>query len=82
VKLPRDISGNELSDLLKKYKYTVTRQEGSHIRLTSNFKGFEHHITIPKHRPLKAGTLNNILKDIASYLDIDRKTFISELFKK
>ncbi|NYE57789.1 putative RNA binding protein YcfA (HicA-like mRNA interferase family) [Carboxydothermus ferrireducens DSM 11255] len=36
----------------------VTRQTGSHIRLTTTLKG-EHHVTIPLHDPLKIGTLNN-----------------------
>jgi len=34
MKIPRDISGEELARLLKKYGYEVTRQKGSHIRLT------------------------------------------------
>ncbi len=40
------ISGSELAKLLKKYGYEITRQTGSHIRLTTSVKG-EHHITIP-----------------------------------
>lgn len=35
MKIPRDISGEELARLLKKYGYEVTRQKGSHIRLTA-----------------------------------------------
>lgn len=82
MKLPRDIGGSELARLLKRYKYKISRQEGSHIRLTSVFKGHEHHITIPKHKPLKVGTLNNILNDVAIYLETDRKNLIIELFEK
>jgi predicted RNA binding protein YcfA (HicA-like mRNA interferase family) len=82
VKLPRDIGGDELAGLLDKYKYYITRQEGSHLRLTSNFKGFEHHITIPRHKPLKVGTLNGVLNDVANYLDIDKQIIIVELFGK
>ena len=37
-------------------------------------------ITIPKHKPLKVGTLNNILSDIAEYLESDKQILISELF--
>jgi predicted RNA binding protein YcfA (HicA-like mRNA interferase family) len=82
VRLPRDIGGDGLAGLLKRYKYKISRQEGSHIRLTSFLKGSEHHITIPKHKPLKVGTLNSILNDIATYLEIDRKVLIVELFGK
>jgi predicted RNA binding protein YcfA (HicA-like mRNA interferase family) len=81
-KIPRDISGRELIKLLKKYGYKIVRETGSHIRLTSNFKGTEHKITIPDHQPIKIGTLNNILKEIADYLKITKEKLIEELFKK
>jgi len=38
LKLPRDIAGDELAALLRRYGYEVTRQTGSHIRLTSKLK--------------------------------------------
>ncbi|MFB0563062.1 MAG: type II toxin-antitoxin system HicA family toxin [Candidatus Lokiarchaeia archaeon] len=81
MKIPRDISGEELCRLLKKYDYQITRQTGSHIRLTTTLKG-EHHITIPRHKSLKVGTLNSILTDIASHLEIDKPELIKELFGK
>jgi predicted RNA binding protein YcfA (HicA-like mRNA interferase family) len=80
VKLPRDIDGEELARKLDKYGYKITRQTGSHIRLTSAIKGAEHHITIPAHNPLKIGTLSSILNEVASYLEMDRKTLIEKLF--
>jgi len=46
MKLPRDISGGELAKRLEKYGYRITRQTGSHIRVTTTLQG-EHHITIP-----------------------------------
>ena len=81
MKLPRDISGGELSRMLKKYGYRVTRQTGSHIRLTSTIKGTEHHITIPRHSPLKVGTISSILNEVTSYMEMDRKTITDELFR-
>ncbi len=48
MKLPRDVSGDELAAHLRKYGYEVTRQTGSHMRLTT-LQGGEHHITIPRH---------------------------------
>ena len=81
MKLPRDISGGELAQILKRYGYQISRQTGSHISLTSTIKGADHHITIPRHRPLKIGTLSSILNEVASYLEIDRKTIIGELFR-
>jgi len=81
MKLPRDIGGQELAKLLGKYGYTVTRQTGSHIRLTTLENG-EHHVTIPAHPELRIGTLNAILTDVAFHLDLDRNQLIQELFGK
>ncbi|WP_201764214.1 type II toxin-antitoxin system HicA family toxin [Mesotoga prima] len=49
MKLPRDITFEELLKVLTKLGYEVTRQTDSHVRLTTKRKG-EHHITIPHHR--------------------------------
>lgn len=62
MKLPRDLGGEELCGLLGRFDYTIVRRTGSHIRLTLNTQGKEHHITIPRHTPLKTGTLNGILR--------------------
>ena len=81
TRLPRDISGRELSQKLRKYGYQVTREVGSHIRLTSRQTGREHHITIPDHDPLKLGTLNSVLADVAAYLNRSKSEVVAELFR-
>lgn len=80
-KIPRDLSGMDLAGLLKKFGYEITRQTGSHMRLTSKLKNEPHHITIPNHTPLKIGTLSQILKDIADYLKIEKNDLIKKLFE-
>jgi predicted RNA binding protein YcfA (HicA-like mRNA interferase family) len=80
VKLSRDISGIQLAKKLERYGYRITRRTGSHLRLTSSFKGTEHHITIPQHNPLKIGTLNSILNSLAAYLETDKNTVTKDLF--
>ena len=80
MKLPRDISGADLASMPTRYRYTIVRQSGSHIRLTSTIKGTEHHGTIPAHSPLKVGTLSAILSDVAEYLELDRDSLAGELF--
>jgi predicted RNA binding protein YcfA (HicA-like mRNA interferase family) len=35
MKLPRDVSGPDLVKALRKLGYEVTRQKGSHIRITT-----------------------------------------------
>jgi predicted RNA binding protein YcfA (HicA-like mRNA interferase family) len=80
VKLPRDLSGAELSKALRQYGYTAIRQSGSHIRVRSTFKGSEHQVTIPAHSPLKVGTLSGILLEVATYLEISKEDLARELF--
>lgn len=59
--------------------YSVTRQTGSHIRLTRPAPA-PHHLTIPAHDPLKVGTLAVILSDVAGHLQIDRDELLRRLF--
>jgi predicted RNA binding protein YcfA (HicA-like mRNA interferase family) len=79
MRIPRDISGDDLASALRKYGYEVTRQAGSHMRLTTQREG-EHHVTIPRHKLLRIGTLNSILKDVADHLKLDRADLIESLF--
>lgn len=81
MKLPRDLSGGELIKVLAKRGYSVTRQKGSHVRLTTQ-QGGEHHVTIPNHDPLRIGTLNGVLRDAADHFGITKDELIEELFKK
>lgn len=80
MKIPRDVSGAELGRSLSRFGYHVTRQSGSHMRLTSTFRGPEHHITIPAHASIKIGTLSQILSDVAAYLEISRERLLQDLF--
>ena len=80
MRLPRDLSGQELAKLLSRHGYRIVRQTGSHIRLTSDFRGTEHHVTIPAHHSLRVGTLSAILSDVAAYLKMDRDELEQTLF--
>lgn len=79
MKIPRDLSGEKLAKLLKKLGYFVSRQKGSHIRLTTQNPS-EHHITIPNHDPLKLGTLHAILTDVASHHQMEKEALLKLLF--
>lgn len=83
MKLPRDVGGATFSRLLAKhFAYNPLRQVGSHLRMVSTYMGEEHHITIPLHDPLKVGTLNALLAEVAAYLKIDKKRLLETLFGK
>ena len=71
MKLPRDLSGAKLVKALERMDYRITRQTGSHIRLTCDNPS-QHHITIPNHDPLKVGTLAAILGDVALHHHMTR----------
>lgn len=79
MRLPRDLSGSDLAHALRKLGYSVTRQTGSHLRLTTLEHG-EHHLTIPLHTPLRIGTLSAILADIAAHFALSREELVKRLF--
>jgi predicted RNA binding protein YcfA (HicA-like mRNA interferase family) len=78
-RLPRDVSGPDIAKLLDAFGYAVTRQKGSHLRLTTQVGG-EHHVTVPNHGSLRSGTLNGILKDVAEHTGLTRDAVVRELF--
>jgi predicted RNA binding protein YcfA (HicA-like mRNA interferase family) len=79
VKLPRDVSGQNLAHRLRSYGYDVTRRVGSHMRLTTHERG-EHHVTIPAHDALRVGTLDYILASVAHHLGMGRQELETKLF--
>ncbi|MCF7965260.1 MAG: type II toxin-antitoxin system HicA family toxin [Methylobacter tundripaludum] len=79
MKLPRDIDGIQLAKALAGLGYHITRQTGSHIRLTT-FENGEHHLTIPAHNPLKIGTLASIFSGIESHFKLTRDELLKRLF--
>jgi len=75
---PRDIGGEELATLLRKFG-EIARTTGSHLRLTT-YRDGEHSVTIPKHGALRVGTPNRILTDVAGHLRMTKDDLIGELF--
>ncbi|OGA65457.1 MAG: hypothetical protein A3G81_12575 [Betaproteobacteria bacterium RIFCSPLOWO2_12_FULL_65_14] len=68
MKLPRDVSGAQLS-----------RQTGSPIRLTCE-QPKQRHITIPNHDSLRIGTLAAILADVGAHHGLSREVLVEKLF--
>lgn len=79
MKLPRDISGEQLAKALKILGYATTRQTGSHLRVTTTEHG-EHHVTIPRHSPIKIGTFAGILDDVGNHVGLSREDLLKKLF--
>lgn len=78
MKLPRDLDGIVLAKALRVLGYEITRQKGSHIRVTTQIGG-EHHEVIPSHRPLKPGTLASILRSVASHHRMPSQELVRKL---
>ena len=81
ARLPRDLSGRDLARALRRYGDEVTREIGSHLRLTTQ-QGGEHHVTIPDHASLRVGTLAAILADVAAHLNMERRALAAALFER
>lgn len=79
MRLPRNLSGDDLARSLASLGYQVTRQTGSHMRLTTEQAG-QHHLTIPRHDPLRVGTLASILQDVAQHFGWTRDEVEEKLF--
>jgi len=80
VRLPRDVSGDDLARHLARLGYQPTRQSGSHLRLTTGRNG-QHHITIPRHAALRIGTLAAVLTELESHHRLDREALLDLLFR-
>ena len=77
--MPRDVDARQLIKAPARLGYGVTRQSGSHIRLACATPT-PHSITVPDHAPLKLGTLNAILGEVAVRQHIDKPQLIETLF--
>ncbi|HAX44277.1 MAG TPA: type II toxin-antitoxin system HicA family toxin [Bryobacteraceae bacterium] len=64
MKLPRGVTGDRVVRALQRAGYVIVRQKGSHVRLQHPGPPV-HHVTVPLHDPLKAGTLHAILSEVA-----------------
>ena len=79
MRLPRNLSGESLIRALVRLGYAVSRQTGSHVRLT-HVGPPEHHVTIPNHDALRVGTLAAILDAVATAQDLSRDQLLRKLF--
>ena len=71
MKLPRDVSGKDAVTALRRLGFVVTRQDGSHIRMSKG--GF--HVTVPNHKAILPKTLQSLLRQAG----ISLEDFIAEL---
>ncbi len=79
MKLPRDLAGRALAEVLcKRWEYTVVHQVGSHIILQTEAPGHQR-LPIPDHLQLRIGTLSAILRLVAEHKGVNRQDILDSL---
>ena len=80
MRVPRDLSGAELVKRLERLGYGVTRQTGSHLRLSCTAHG-ELPLTTPNHDPLRVDTFAATLAAVAAHQGFTRDALLQKLFE-
>ncbi len=78
VKLPV-VGAIELIKLLTKLGYEKVRQKGSHIRMRKITSLGEHGVTVPNHKEISKGTLNDILSKASLWNSIPKEKLVEML---
>jgi predicted RNA binding protein YcfA (HicA-like mRNA interferase family) len=79
MKLPRDLSGEDLvKHLCKHWDYERVHQVGSHVILQTHHPT-SHRIAVPAHNPLRIGTLNAILGAVSAHKNVGKDLILRDL---
>ena len=79
MKLPRDLSGRQLIQMLcKSWGYRQVHQAGSHIIIETDLPTHQR-LSVPDHRPLRTGTLNAVLRAVAAQKGVSREEILNLL---
>ena len=79
MKLPRELYGRDLARLLcARWAYRQVNQVGSHIILQTETPQ-HHRLSVPDHKPLRIGTLNAILRQVAAAKGVAREELLATL---
>ena len=73
------VSGRQLIRWLESLGYHAVRQRGSHVRLERRSPAGTHAITVPNHREMAKGTLNDIIGAVARATEQDKHSLIRSL---
>ena len=79
MKLPRNLNGKTFADhLCAHWGFIIVHQSGSHIVMDTE-KPSHQRISIPAHKPLRIGTLNAILRDVARHKGVEKADILGKL---
>ena len=81
MRLPRDLAGRDLIQLLgRHYGYRLRRSRGSHMLATLTTLNGRHSVTVPRHRVLRIGTLGQIVSEVAAFVGSTEHDVREKLF--
>ncbi len=76
MKLPRDLSGEELvKHLCRLWEYRHVHDVGSHVISSPGHQ----RIAVPEHHPLRVGTLNAILAGVAAHKGLTKEDVLKDI---
>lgn len=78
VRLPRDVSAEQLCRALGRLGYRLDRQSGSHMTLVHAMHP-EWQVGFPRHNPLKVGMLHAAISKVAGQLGVDQIELLESL---
>jgi len=79
MKLPRDLSGEDLiKHLCKHWGYERVHQVGSHVILQAE-EPMPHRVAVPAHMALRVGTLNAILAAVAAHKNVPKEEILRDI---
>ena len=79
MKLPRDLSGEELiRSLCRDWGYRRAGQVGSHVALVTDEPSHQR-VVVPAHKRLRVGTLNAILRSVAAHKGVAKRELLKAL---
>jgi len=79
MKLPRDVSGERLVEVLRRrWRYSIVHQTGSHIIIETEDPSHQR-IAVPNHSALRIGTLNSILRAVSNHKGVTRDEIVATL---
>lgn len=79
MRLPRDLYGRDVAHALcTRWGYVKVNQVGSHIILQTEAPK-HHRLSVPDHKPLRTGTLNAILREVAAAKGVAREDILNGL---
>jgi hypothetical protein len=79
LRIPANLSPEELSAALSNGGYAVTKQTPHHVRLTTLLRG-EHHVTFPRDQVLDIRTTSAVLGAVAAHHRLSLAEMSERLF--